>query len=58
LPLDEPAAGLNREEDDALRALIWRIRDQFGITALLVEHHMHLVMTASDTPASDFTSTP
>ncbi len=49
LLLDEPAAGLNREEIDALRALIWRIRDDLGVTTLLVEHHMHLVMTVSDT---------
>jgi branched-chain amino acid transport system ATP-binding protein len=49
LLLDEPAAGLNRDEIEALRALIWRIRDDLGITILLVEHHMHLVMTASDT---------
>ena len=49
LLLDEPAAGLNRDEVEVLRALIWRIRDDFGITVLLVEHHMHLVMTASDT---------
>jgi branched-chain amino acid transport system ATP-binding protein len=49
LLLDEPAAGLNREEIDALRALIWRVRDDLGVTTLLVEHHMHLVMTVSDT---------
>lgn len=49
LLLDEPAAGLNHEEVGALRDLIWRIRDDLGITTLLVEHHMNLVMTVSDT---------
>jgi branched-chain amino acid transport system ATP-binding protein len=49
LLLDEPAAGLNREEVDALRDLIWQIRDQLSLTTILVEHHMNLVMTVSDT---------
>ncbi len=49
LLLDEPAAGLNREEVDHLRDLIWQIRDRLGVTTLLVEHHMSLVMSASDT---------
>jgi branched-chain amino acid transport system ATP-binding protein len=49
LLLDEPAAGLNREEVDHLRNLIWEIRDHLGVTTLLVEHHMNLVMSASDT---------
>ncbi|NKC15846.1 MAG: ATP-binding cassette domain-containing protein [Gammaproteobacteria bacterium] len=48
LLLDEPAGGLNHEEVEALKALIWRIRDDFGLTVLLVEHHMSLVMAASD----------
>jgi branched-chain amino acid transport system ATP-binding protein len=48
LLLDEPAAGLNHEEIGALRDLIWRIRDDLGVTILLVEHHMGLVMTVSD----------
>jgi branched-chain amino acid transport system ATP-binding protein len=48
LLLDEPAAGLNREEVDHLRDLIWQIRDRLGVTTLLVEHHMNLVMSASD----------
>jgi branched-chain amino acid transport system ATP-binding protein len=49
LLLDEPAAGLNREEVDHLRDLLWQIRDRLGVTTLLVEHHMNLVMSASDT---------
>jgi branched-chain amino acid transport system ATP-binding protein len=48
LLLDEPAAGLNHEEVDDLRALIISIRDRLGLTVLLVEHHMNLVMRVSD----------
>ena len=47
LLLDEPAAGLNPQETAALGQLLLRIRDQ-GITILLVEHHMDLVMAISD----------
>ncbi len=47
LLLDEPAAGLNREEKARLGGLIRRLRDQ-GITILLVDHHMDLVMEISD----------
>ncbi len=48
LLLDEPAAGLNHEEIGALRALILDIRQRMQVTILLVEHHMHLVMSVSD----------
>jgi branched-chain amino acid transport system ATP-binding protein len=48
LLLDEPAGGLNHDEVDALCALILDIRDRFGLTVLLVEHHMNLVMRVSD----------
>lgn len=48
LLLDEPAAGLNHEELDGLAATIRRIRDDLGVTVLLVEHHMSLVMAVSD----------
>jgi branched-chain amino acid transport system ATP-binding protein len=48
LLLDEPAAGLNHEEVDALAGLIRAIRDARGVTILLVEHHMGLVMEVSD----------
>ncbi len=48
LLLDEPAAGLNHEEVDALRVLILDIRERLGVTVLLVEHHMNLVMRVSD----------
>jgi len=48
LLLDEPAAGLNHEELAGLEDTIRDIRDRRGITVLLVEHHMSLVMAVSD----------
>jgi branched-chain amino acid transport system ATP-binding protein len=48
LMLDEPAGGLNHEEVAAVGTLIRSIRDRRGITVLLVEHHMSLVMEVSD----------
>jgi branched-chain amino acid transport system ATP-binding protein len=48
LLLDEPAGGLNHEEVAALGSLIRDIRDRSGVTVLLVEHHMSLVMRISD----------
>ena len=48
LLLDEPAGGLNHEELDHLMGQIRQIRDDRGITILLVEHHMSLVMQVSD----------
>jgi len=48
LLLDEPAAGLNHEEVDALAGEIVAIRDRRGVAMLLVEHHMNLVMRISD----------
>jgi branched-chain amino acid transport system ATP-binding protein len=48
LLLDEPAGGLNHEEVEAVADLIRTIRDKRGITVLLVEHHMSLVMGVSD----------
>jgi branched-chain amino acid transport system ATP-binding protein len=48
LLLDEPAAGLNHEELTDLANLIKWVRDDLGITVLLVEHHMQLVMDISD----------
>lgn len=47
LLLDEPAAGLNRTETAALGKLIRRICDR-GITIVLVEHDMHLVMNLAE----------
>jgi branched-chain amino acid transport system ATP-binding protein len=48
LLMDEPAGGLNHEEVATLAGLIRTIRDRLGITILLVEHHMSLVMEVSD----------
>jgi branched-chain amino acid transport system ATP-binding protein len=48
LLLDEPAGGLNHEEVAALGGLIRRLRDDFELTVLLVEHHMGLVMNVAD----------
>ncbi|WP_394778421.1 ABC transporter ATP-binding protein [Undibacterium sp.] len=48
LLLDEPAAGLNHEELGGLKRLILEARQNFGLTVLLVEHHMEMVMSLSD----------
>ena len=48
LLLDEPAGGLNHEEVAALGKLIQTVRRERGLTVLLVEHHMSLVMQVSD----------
>ena len=48
LVADEPAGGLNHEEVGVLAKLIKSIRDVRGVTILLVEHHMGLVMQVSD----------
>jgi branched-chain amino acid transport system ATP-binding protein len=46
--LDEPAGGLNHEEVSELGELIRRIRKDYELTVLLVEHHMNLVMSICD----------
>lgn len=48
LMLDEPAGGLNSAEVGELAGLIQRLRDEFSLTVLLVEHHMAMVMGISD----------
>ncbi|MBQ6614536.1 MAG: ABC transporter ATP-binding protein [Clostridia bacterium] len=48
LLLDEPAAGMNPQETDELTAFIRSIRDEFGLTIFMIEHHMNLVMDISD----------
>lgn len=48
LMLDEPAAGLNPSETDELKQLIRDLRDNHGISVLLIEHDMKLVMDISD----------
>ena len=48
LLLDEPAAGMNPGEKDQLRELIRRIRDQFDLTILIIEHHVPLMLGLCD----------
>ena len=48
LLLDEPAAGMNPQETDELSAFIRKIKDDFNLTVLVIEHHMDLVMQISD----------
>ena len=48
LLLDEPAGGLDHEEVEELGGFLRRVRDDFELTILLVEHHMNLVMSVSD----------
>ena len=48
LMLDEPAAGLTHVEVEELGLLVRRLRDEFALTVLLVEHHMAMVMGISD----------
>ena len=48
LLLDEPAGGLSHEEVRQLGAFIRRMREDFELTVLLVEHHMGLVMSVAD----------
>ena len=42
--LDEPVAGMNPQESVELMHLIRRLRDEFNLTILLVEHNMKVVM--------------
>ncbi len=44
LLLDEPAAGMNPQESLELMAFIRRLRDEFDLSILLIEHHMQVVM--------------
>jgi branched-chain amino acid transport system ATP-binding protein len=49
LLLDEPAAGMNPAESQDLMAFIQRLRNELGITILLIEHQMRVVMGISET---------
>ena len=46
--LDEPVAGLNHAEIDELTTFIRSLKNRRGLTVLLVEHHMSMVMGVSD----------
>ncbi len=48
LLLDEPAAGMNPQETQALAEFIKQIRDTYKLTIFVIEHHMDLVMNISD----------
>jgi len=48
LLLDEPAAGMNPAEKGELRALIRRLREEFGLTVVLIEHDVQFVMDLCD----------
>ena len=48
LLLDEPATGLNQSEVNELSSIIKTVRNEYGLTILLVEHHMGMVMGISD----------
>jgi branched-chain amino acid transport system ATP-binding protein len=48
LLLDEPAAGMNPVESHAMMELIGRLRDEYGLTILLIEHQMRVVMGISE----------
>jgi branched-chain amino acid transport system ATP-binding protein len=48
LLLDEPTAGMNPRETEDLTHFIHRLRDELGITILLIEHHMRVVMGISE----------
>jgi branched-chain amino acid transport system ATP-binding protein len=48
LLLDEPTAGMNPQETAEMTIFIKRLRDELGITIILIEHDMHVVMGISD----------
>jgi len=48
LMLDEPVAGMNREETEDMARFILDVKEEWGITILMVEHDMGLVMDISD----------
>ncbi len=48
LLLDEPAVGMSPAEAGALGRVIRRIRDERGVTVVIVEHNMHLMMGLAD----------
>ena len=48
LLLDEPVAGMNAEETERMAAAVLEIRDELGISVVLVEHDMGMVMSIAD----------
>ena len=48
LLLDEPAAGLNQEETEDMARYILDIKEEMGVTQILIEHDLHLVLDLAD----------
>jgi branched-chain amino acid transport system ATP-binding protein len=48
LLLDEPVAGMNLEETEDMARYILQVRAELGLSMILVEHDMHLVMDIAD----------
>ena len=48
LLLDEPVAGMNREETEDMARFILDLQEEWGVTILLVEHDMSMVMDISN----------
>lgn len=48
LLLDEPTAGMNPQETDNMKVFIRSVRDDLGVTIILIEHDMRVVMDISD----------
>lgn len=48
LLLDEPAAGMNPQESDELMKFVGKIRDEFDLSILMIEHHMQVIMGICD----------
>ncbi|MCF8479955.1 MAG: ABC transporter ATP-binding protein [Rhodospirillum sp.] len=48
LLLDEPVAGMNREETEDMARFILDVKEEWGVTVLMVEHDMGMVMDISD----------
>ncbi|WP_299426134.1 ABC transporter ATP-binding protein [uncultured Meiothermus sp.] len=46
--LDEPAAGMNEQETEDLKVRVRKLRDELGLTIVLIEHDMAMVMSISD----------
>jgi len=46
--LDEPAAGMNEQETEDLKVRVSKLRDDLGLTIVLIEHDMAMVMSISD----------
>ena len=48
LLLDEPAAGMNEDETEALSRLVLNIREEYDITIVIIDHHMDIIMNTCE----------